>query len=300
VGVEAVSVRSVVGLAQQTYHEWRRHRTIRLGAGLAYYGLFAFVPLLAISLSVAGIFFAADEVQEYIAGVLADFLDSDAEAVSRSLAELLTSAGTIAGLGGLGLLSLAFTASLVVLALQDALNTVWEVPVRSGVRQSILRRLLAFGLVFAAGGVLMVSFAINAITGLIGRLAPDTPAWAPLTELVGTALSWALGIGVLALLFRYLADVRAPWPSVLVGSTVTGLFVAVGTVAIGAYLRRYAATSLVGVTGSVFLVLLWIYYEAQIVLAGAEFTRVLATWSLDDDRQIGVLPGEDAAGDVGR
>jgi uncharacterized BrkB/YihY/UPF0761 family membrane protein len=57
---------------------------------------------------------------------------------------------------------------------------------------------------------------------------------------------------------------------------------------------------LVGVTGSVFLVLLWIYYEAQIVLAGAEFTRVLATWSLDDDRQIGVLPGEDAAGDVGR
>ena len=187
-----------------------------------------------------------------------------------------------------------------MLALQDALNTIWEVPVRSGVRRSVLRRLLAFGLVFATGGVLMVSFALNAVTGLIGRLAPDSPAWAPLAELVGTAASWALGVGVLALLLRYLPDVRTPWRSALVGATITALFVAVGTVAIGAYLRRYAATSLLGVAGSVFLVLLWIYYEAQIVLAGAELTRVLAIRSAGDDRQTGAHPGEDAAGDVGR
>ena len=293
-------MRSVYGLVTETYGEWLRHRTIRLGAGLAYYGLFAFVPLLAISLSVAGTFFAADEVQDYLAGVLAEFLDSDAEAVSQSLADVLTSAETVASLGSLGLLSLAFTASLVVLAVQDALNTIWEVPVRSGVRETVVRRALAFALVFASGGVLMVSFALNAVTGLIGRLAPDSPAWAPLTELVGTAASWALGIGVLALLFRYLADVRAPWRCSLIGSTVTALFVAIGTVAIGAYLRRYAATSLLGVTGSVFLVLLWIYYEAQIVLAGAELTRVLAIRSTDDDRQAGAFPGQDAAGDVGR
>ena len=81
---------------------------------------------------------------------------------------------------------------------------------------------------------------------------------------------------MIALLFRYLPDARVPWGPVLVGAAVTAVMLAVGTVLVGAYLRRYAASSLVGVTGSVFLVLLWIYYEAQILLAGAEFTRVLS------------------------
>jgi membrane protein len=92
---------------------------------------------------------------------------------------------------------------------------------------------------------------------------------------------------------------------VLPGAAVTALGVAIGTVAIGAYLRRYAASSLLGATGSVFLLLIWIYYEAQIILAGAEFTRTLArrgidpSPSLDDDGKTGVLPGDDAAVDVG-
>lgn len=306
-----LSLRSLTGLVAETYGEWRRHRTIRLGAGLAYYGLFAFVPLVAVSLSVAGLFFAADDVQSYLAGQLAEFVGNEADAVSQALADLLTSTGTVVGLGGLGIVSLAFTASLLVLALQDALNTIWDVPVRSGMRHSLLRRLLAFGVVFAAGGVLVVSFAVNAVTGLIGALVPDVPAWEPLTELIGTASSWALGIGVIALLFRYLADVRAPWPSVLIGATITALLVALGTVAIGAYLRRFAASSLLGATGSVFLLLLWIYYEAQIILAGAEFTRVLARTgsahagsaddgSVDDDGEASALPGHDAAVDIAR
>jgi membrane protein len=117
---------------------------------------------------------------------------------------------------------------------------------------------------------------VNAVTGLIGRLVPDVAVFEPLTELVGATASWLILIGVIALLFRYLTDVRIPWRSVLTGAMVTALLVAIGTAAIGAYLRRYAATSLLGATGSIFLILLWIYYEAQIVLVGAEFTRVLA------------------------
>ena len=154
----------------------------------------------------------------------------------------------------------------------------------------------------------MVSFALNAITALFSRMVPDAAVAESLGELIGTAGSWALGVVVIALLFRYLTDVRVPWRGVLPGAAVTALLVAVGTAAIGAYLRRYAATSIVGATGSVFLVLIWIYYEAQIVLVGAEFTRTLARrgidpiWpaSLDDDRQPGALPGDDAAVDIGR
>lgn len=272
--------RRVVGylphLVVTTYGEWRRHRTIRLGAGLAYYGLFALVPVVAVSLSVAGLFVATDDIQSYLAMQFADLVGTDADVAAQTLADAMAGSGTTFGLGAAGLVSLAFTASLLVLALQDAFNSIWERPVRSGIRQSVVRRLVAFAVVLAGGAVLVVSLAVNAVTSLLGNLVPDVAAWTPLTELIGTAATWVLGIGVIALLFRYLTDVRIPWASTVVGATVTALFVAVGTVAIGAYLRRYAASSLLGATGSVFLVLLWIYYEAQIVLAGAEFTRVLA------------------------
>jgi membrane protein len=292
-------------LVTETYGKWRMHRTIRLGAGLAYYGLFAFVPLLAVSLSLAGIFFQKDDVQDYLAGQLADVLGEDAVTASAALAGALDGFDSMLSLGVVGAVSLVFTASLLVLALQDALNTIWERPVRVGLRTTLARRVLAFLVVAGAGLVLVVSFALNAVTALFERMVPGVAVVESLGELIGTAASWALGISVIALLFRFLTDVRVPWRSVIPGAAVTALGVAVGTVAIGAYLRRYASSSLLGATGGVFLLLIWIYYEAQIILAGAEFTRTLArrgvepSDSLDDDGKPGALPGDDAAVDVG-
>lgn len=298
--------RSFIGLLTETYGEWRRHRTIRLGAGLAYYGLFAFVPLLAVSLSLAGIFFAKEDVQSYLADQLAAILGDDTAAVSAAIAGVLDGFDSVIGLGIVGAVSLVLTASLLVLALQDAFNTIWERPVRAGIRQTIARRVLAFVVVLACGAVLVVSFALNAVTALFGRMVPEVAVVESLGELIGTTGSWALAIGVVALLFRYLTDVRVPWRGVLPGAAVTALLIALGTVAIGAYLRRYASSSLLGATGGVFLMLIWIYYEAQIILAGAEFTRVLSKrglepiWpaSLGDDGKAGGLPRNDAAVDV--
>lgn len=267
---------SFLDLLRRTYGEWRKHRTIRLGAGLAYYGLFALVPLLAVSLALAGVFFTKSDVQDYIAGQLGDILGADAATVSAAIVRVLDGFDSLIGLGVAGAVSLVFTASLLVIALQDAFNTIWERPVRPGLRQTVARRALAFVVVVGFGAVLVVSFALNAITGLFVRMVPDLAVVESFGELVGTAASWALGIGVIALLFRYLTDVRVPWRSALVGASFTALLVAIGTVAIGAYLRHYAASSLLGATGSVFLVLIWIYYEAQIVLAGAELTRMLS------------------------
>ncbi|HSM65559.1 MAG TPA: YihY/virulence factor BrkB family protein [Ilumatobacteraceae bacterium] len=290
-----------VQVVMVTYREWVEHRTIRLGAGLAYYGLFALVPVLAVSLSIASVFFARDDVQTYLADQLTQLLGEDADDVGAAVASLLDDVGSFVGLGLIGVASLFFAASVLVVALQDALNTIWESPVRTGVRQTVLRRLMAFAVVAAAGAVLVVSFALNAITALFARLVPDLRVVESLGELIGVAASWALGIGVIALLLRYLPETRAPWRSVLPGAAVTALLVAIGTVAIGAYLRRYASSSLVGATGSIFLVLLWIYYQAQIILAGAEFTRVLALRSsVGDDGQAGVGPREDASADVDR
>ncbi|MBV1892749.1 MAG: YihY/virulence factor BrkB family protein, partial [Ilumatobacteraceae bacterium] len=119
-----------------------------------------------------------------------------------------------------------------------------------------------------------------------------------LTELFGFATSWALGVLALTLLLRYLTVVRVPWPSAIIGGAITAAMVAIGAVAIGAYLRRFATTSLAGATGSIFLFLIWMYYEAQIVLAGAELTRALADSASPDQREPGASPGNDAAVNV--
>jgi len=290
----------------ETYGQWRRHRTIRLGAGIAYYGLFALVPMLAVALALAGLVLSKADVQSYLAEQMSKLLGPDADAVATALADVLDGTGRLTGLGVVGAASLVLTASLLVVALQDGFNTIWERPVRSGLRQTILRRLVAFAVVAGAGAVIIVSFAINAVTGILTSLVPDVAVLESLQELIGLLASWALGIGVIVLLFRFLTDVRVPWREAIIGGAVTAVMVAVGTVLVGAYLRRYAASSLVGVTGSVFLALLWIYYEAQIVLAGAEFTRVLTlrrtarSGSAGGDGETGTGPGEDATVDVDR
>ena len=293
-------------MGHDTYEQWRDHRTIRLGAGLAYYGLFAFVPVLAVALAFAGLVISQADVQSYLADQLSTLLGVDADAAATALARALDGDGKLAGLGLIGAASLLLTASVLVIALQDAFNTIWERPVRSGLRQTVMRRLVAFAVVAGAGAVIIVSFSVNAVTGLLERVAPDIPIVGSLQELIGLTTSWALTIGVVTLLFRYLTEVRVPWPPALVGGVVTAAVMAVGTVLLGVYLRRYAASSLAGATGSVFLVLLWIFYIAQIVLAGAEFTRVLARrdrWtvaapSVPGDGETSAGPGNDAAVDV--
>jgi membrane protein len=241
--------------------------------------LFATVPILSLGFALATLFVSDTDVEEHLADQLNHVFGTAPADTEAALSEALSASGSAAGLGLIGIVSLVFTASVLVLALQDALNTIWEVPVRSGWRESIARRALAFVVVLASGIYIVVSLAINAVIALVGRIMPDAAILDSLTELFGVTASWALGVLVIALLFRYMTDVRVPWPSVLVGGAVTAAFVALGAVAIGAYLQRYAASSFLGATGGVFLFLIWMYYEAQIVLAGAEFTRVLANGS---------------------
>jgi YihY family inner membrane protein len=301
-------VRAAWTLGFDTYEQWRDHRTIRLGAGIAYYGLFALVPLLALALAIAGLVISRGDVQSYLTEQLSDWLGIDADDIARALTDALDGTGTLTGLGILSAVSLLLTASVLVVAVQDAFNTIWERPVQPGLRHTVMRRLVAFAVIAGAGAVVIASFVLNAVAGLIGRLIPEAAFVESLEELFGAATSWALGVGVVTLLFRVLTDADVPWRAALVGGAATAAVLALSTVLIGAYLQRYAASSLVGVTGSIFLVLLWIFFVGQIVLAGAEFTRVLvlrgmgvdgsSAASAGGDGEAGVGPGDDAPVDV--
>ena len=301
------AVNYLVYLLGTTYAQWRKHRTIRLGAGIAYYSLFAVVPMLVLAVGIAGIFVSSVDVQRYVTDLVSSIFGTDGAEFAAALSEALDDVGPNTGLGLIGLASLALAATLVVVALQDAFATIWELPVRSGIRVSIVRRLIAFGVVLACGAVIVLSFVLNAFTALLESIAPNVGLVTSLTELVGLAGAWALGIGAIALLFQHLTAIRIPWRAALIGGAITAFMVAVGTVAIGAYLRRFAGSSVAGAAGAVLLVLVWLYYEAQILLAGAELTRVLAGsatgssadgGSSADEREPGLLPRDDAAVDV--
>jgi membrane protein len=259
-----------------TYRSWRSHRTIRLGASLAYYGLFAIVPLLAISLAIAGLLISEADVEEVLASVLGNVIQGDGEEFATQLTDTINASSTTSSLGLIGLGSLLLTASLVFVALQDAFDTIWELPVSSGTWASLRRRLIAFAVVFLAGAFLVASFAVVSISNLIRAILPGSSTIVDVgADLLVSTGSVALLAVVIAALFHFLTRDGLSWKVTATGGAVTALTITVGNRLFIEYMRRFGANSLAGAAGSVLVGLVWIYTIAQIVLAGAELTRTL-------------------------
>jgi membrane protein len=264
-------------IGTRTYAAWREDRTLRLGAGLAYYALFAVLPLIALTGALAEQLFGTADVQEYIAGMLNEFGVADSDSVSDAVADALSRDSTQTRLGLIGFATLLFAASVFFLALADAVNVIWNVPVGSGLWNTIRRRLVAFLMVLATGGVLLAGIAVTAVSGLAQKLLPvqiellDTLT----TSLAGVA-SWVALALALAMLFRFLPPVRVAWRVALLAGTATAVLLVLGTVVIGWYLREFGGSSVAGAFGALLAALTWVYYEAQILLGGMQLVKVLS------------------------
>jgi membrane protein len=256
---------------------WWDDDAIRLGASLAYYTLFALAPILLVATAVAGIVFGAEAVRGEIVGQLDQLVGPEGalavqgllEGASHRPAGILTTV-----LGGITFLVAATGAFL---ELQAALNTIWRVTPnpRANLRRFAMDRLRSFGLVVAIGFLLMVSLAVTAalaaLNSWLATRAPSIPlAWSGVNALVSLAVSTAL----FALLYRVLPDVRLRWRDVTTGAFVTAVLFTIGQQLIGLYLGQSSVASSYGAAGSVMILLLWVYYSCQILLLGAEFTRV--------------------------
>jgi membrane protein len=256
-----------------TYGNWRRARTIRLGAGIAYYALFALVPIITLSIVVAQWLVGEPEV----AGAIDDLVDR--AGVDPSVAQALTNeierSSTQASLGVIGFGSLVFTGVLVFFAVQDAFDEIWELPLTAGWR-SIRRRLTA--LIVVAGGamVLVLAVVVSTVSGIIESIVPGAGTFHDaLSVVVGSLGSWAVLVGAIALVFQVRTRPRLALVPLLIGAASTAALLAVGTKVLGWYLEHYGSTSLSGAAGGVLLALVWLYYVSQMVLVGAHFTRVL-------------------------
>jgi membrane protein len=262
---------------KQTAVEFREDRVPRLAAALAYYTVFSLAPLLVIVIAVAGLAYGSTEarsqlvaqLQEQFGPQTAGLIETMIKGASRGGSGVLA---TIVGIG-----ALLIGATSVFVQLQRALNEIWDAaPDRSGgLVHLLLVRLQGLGLVLGLGLLLIVSFAVQAaLNVIISNFAGILPGSDVLWFVANQLLTLAVFMLVFAAIFRVLPDVDLSWRNVLAGALLTAVLFKIGEVLIGIYLGVSGVRSAYGAAGSLVVLLLWVYFSAQILLFGAEYTQV--------------------------
>lgn len=272
---------AVSAFLREVYSQWSGDHALTHGAALAYYTLFSLAPLLVLVIAIAGLAFGRAAAQGEIVTQLAGLVGPDG---ARMLEGMIVAAsqptsGIVATVASLA--TMFFGASGVVGQLQGSLNQIWNAPppppTSSAVRSALRRRALAFGMILGVGFLLLVSLALTAaLSALHVWIGDKLPLFAELLAPANFALSFFAITALFAMIYKLLPDVNLEWRDVWVGAAVTALLFSVGKSLIGIYLGRAGVTSVYGAAGSLVLVLLWIYYSAQLLFVGAEFTEVYA------------------------
>jgi membrane protein len=251
-----------------------------MGAALAYYTMFSLAPLLLIVVSVAGLVFGEDAARGEIATQLSALMGARTAAAVQDLLSSVKQPGQDASFSLLGLVLLVAGATTVFGELQDALDRIWRVPpsiARSGWITLLRTRLLSFGMVLAIGFLLVVSLVASTVLTLLGRWgAPLFQGWYALAASANALGSLVLVAVMFALIYKVMPRARVQWRDVWIGAVFTAALFILGKFVIGWYVGQSGVASGFGAAGSLFVVLLWVYYSAQIFLIGAEFTWVYA------------------------
>lgn len=277
--LHAFKPRALWHLVKEAAADWSHDRAPRLGAALAYYTVFSLVPFLVVVIALIGLVFGEEAAQSAILGQIADLVGEQSAAAIKDMIQRADKPSTGLLATALAIVTLLVGASGVFGQLQDALNTVWGVEPKEGrgVLGFIKDRFLSFVAVLGTGFLLLVSLVLSTALAAVGKWFSG---WLPLPEavlqLLNFAVSFAVITGLFALIFKVLPDAQVSWRDVWVGAALTAALFTIGKFALGLYLGKSNVGSAYGAAGSLVLVLLWVYYSAQIMLYGAEFTQVYA------------------------
>ena len=278
-----MSLKPTFALLKQAVTAWWRDEAPSKGAALAYYSMFSIAPLLFIMIAVAGLFFGADAVRGVVFAQLGDLMGQNgAEAVEEMLANV-SQPETGGWAAALSIGVLVFGATTVFGQLQAALDAIWEVPEQAKAEQQnalwtfVKSRLLSFGLVLALAFLVVVSLVMSAATSALGKWwGPAFGEWERLAHGVNLVVSFGVLVVIFAAIYKLMPRARIEWRDVWVGAAVTVLLFIIGKFLIGLYLGKSDVGSSFGAFGSIVIVMVWVYYSAQIFLLGAEFTWVYA------------------------
>jgi membrane protein len=275
-----VRPKTIIGLLKLTLWEWNNDEATRMGAALAYYSIFSLAPLLVIAIAISGLALGVQAAQGQITGEIQGLIGVDGARAIQTMIQSVHKPGNSLIALVVGMFALFFGASRMFSEMRDDLNTIWHVDPGAtfGVWNFLRTRFLGCGMVLGIGFLLLISLLLSAlVTALatyVGGLLPVPPL---VLEVIDCLFSFACVTCLFAMIFKMLPNVAIAWSDVCVGAVLTSLLFTVGKLLIGFYIGKSALASAYGATGSLVIVVAWIYYSALILYFGAEFTHVYAT-----------------------
>ena len=272
------TLKAIGSLLLDAANGWLDHRASATGAALAFYTVFSLAPVLILSIAIAGFFFGeaaargeiVDQIRDLVGPQGAELVQSVVQNASRP------GAGTFATI--VSVITLILGANTALAELKAGLDQTWQVPPerRTGFWYSVRTRLLSVGLILSLGFLLLVSLVISAGLTALDRVSRGEMVINTVLTWVNFLFAFVLVAALFATIYKVLPSVKIAWRDVTIGSLVTAFLFTLGKFAIGVYLGNSGVASSYGAAGSVVLILIWVYYSAQILLYGAEFTHAFA------------------------
>jgi membrane protein len=274
--VPALDWRGLAGLSKRAVKGWRDDGAPTMGASLAFYTLFSLAPLSLVAIGLAGIVVGRDDAQQALIGQVASLVGEQA---AFTVEELLDSArsieqGVVAAI--VGFLALIFGATTVFAELRTDLDRIWrhKAPARGGVMKMATARFFSFLLVAGIGVLLLLSLAGSTLLAALGtRLFGASQAALYAIEFVSSLLVVTV---LFAMIYKLLPSTRLAWNDVWIGAAVTSALFWLGKFLISLYITHAAVGSAFGAAGALVLLMVWVYYSAQVFFLGAEFTKEYA------------------------
>ena len=267
--------REIWALIKDAVNGWSEHHASRIGAALAFYTVFSLGPILLLAVVVAGFFFgqgtARGEIYQQVTNLIGPQAAAQVQMVLMHAHR--PAAGVIAT--AISLVTLLLSADTALVELKSGLDEIWSVPTESRhwYWAYLRTRLLSVALIFALGLLLLVSLLFSAALGALEALSRGIIVVSVILHWTNGLISFGLAALLFATVYKVLPSLRLAWKDVAVGALITAVLFIAGKYAIGLYLGSSTVASTYGAAGSVIVVLLWVYYSAQVFLFGAELTR---------------------------
>ncbi len=271
-----ISLQGWASLGRTAVCSWLGDRAPTMGAAIAYYTVFSLAPILVMVIAVAGLAFGQKAAEGALFGELADLVGPESAGAVQALLRSASStrSGIIATAVGIGTLIIAATA--VFGELQSALNVIWKAPATGslGVWYLLKSRLLSLSVILVIGFLLLVSLLFSAVLVVFSdHLDRILPRLTIMLHIVHPTFSFGFTTVLFAMMFKILPDNPVEWQDVWLGAAVTALLFTVGKHLISLYIGSSNMASTYGAAGALIIVLVWVYYSAQILLLGAEFAK---------------------------
>lgn len=266
-------------LSKAAVRGWAEDEASSMGAALAFYALFSMAPLLLLVISIVALVVDAEVAGQLVFDQLKQLLGDQGATAIRSVLQAANQRAEGVFAAALSLTMLVLGATTVFAELRRDLDRIWRYtkPAGAGWRTLIGPRLWAFGLVLSIGFLLLVSLVLSAAVAYLGSLwAAVLPGAALALRALELTVSFLVVTGLFAMIYKILPSVAIALKDVWVGAAITSLLFAMGKWLIGLYLARSTVASPFGAAGTLVVVILWVYYSAQVFFLGAEFTRAYA------------------------